>query len=120
MGRGVRSEIASEEKSAADFVESWREAERGEMSRAPMERLYFQELETLLQVLTPRRLEALKVLHEAGSLSVRALAKRLNRDYKNVHRDAQTLQRVGLIEKTEDGRLSAPWERIVAEVRLAA
>jgi len=120
MGRDFQIEIANEEQSAAEFTETWKKAEGGETPPTPIERLYFQDLETLLRLLTPRRLDALKLLHEAGGLSVRALAKRLSRDYKNVHRDMQALERVGLVERTQDGLLLAPWERIVAELRLAA
>jgi predicted transcriptional regulator len=47
------------------------------------------------------------------------LAKKLNRDYKNVHQDIALLEKVGLIQR-KDGKVSAPWERIIAEIRLAA
>ena len=120
MGRDFKIEIAGEEESAAELVETWRRAEQGETPPVPIERLYFRDLETVLKVLTPRRLEALKVLHDAGEQSVRALARKLSRDYKNVHRDVQALERVGLIERTREGLVSAPWDRIVAEVTLAA
>ena len=46
-------------------------------------------------------------------------ARRLQRDYKNVYHDAQALERVGLIVRTADKRLSAPWEKVVAEISLA-
>jgi hypothetical protein len=32
----------------------------------------------------------------------------------------QALERVGLIVRTADKRLSAPWEKVVAEINLAA
>ena len=85
-----------------------------------MERLCFQDLGGLLQALTPRWLELLKALNEGGPESVRALAKKLSRDYKNVYNDVQALERVGLINRTADKRLSAPWDRVVAEIRFAA
>jgi hypothetical protein len=44
----------------------------------------------------------------------------LKRDYKNVYHDGQALARVGLIVRTADKLLSAPWEKEVAEIRLAA
>ena len=46
----------------------------------PVDRLYFQSLETLLAALSTRRLDLLKALHESGPSSVRALTKMLNRD----------------------------------------
>ena len=69
----------------------------------------------MLQALTPRRLELLRKLHDDGPEIVRALAKKLMRDYKNVYNDVRALERVGLISRTADKRLSAPWDRVVAE-----
>jgi len=120
MDKNIRVEIRGEDESAQEFVKAWQRAEAGEPAEEPLERLYFQDLGTLLQVLTPRRLELLKELHDAGPESVRALAKMLKRDYKNVHRDVQALEQVGLLVRTADKRLSAPWEKVVAEIRLAA
>jgi len=46
----------------------------------------------------------------------------LGRDYKNVYTDVQALVELGLIERDERGRLSAPFDEIVirAELREAA
>ncbi|HLO24896.1 MAG TPA: helix-turn-helix domain-containing protein [Geobacteraceae bacterium] len=120
MDKNIRVEIRGEDESAQEFVKAWRRAEAAQPAEEPLERLYFQDLGTLLQVLTPRRLELLKALHGAGPESVRALAKRLKRDYKNVHRDVHALEQVGLLVRTADKRLTAPWEKVVAEIRLAA
>ena len=107
-------------ESAEEFVEAWRRGARGQPAEPPIERLYFEDLATVLKVLTPRRLEALKAVHEIGPLSVRALAGRMKRDYKNVHHDCQVLARAGLVMRSSDGRLRAPWSKIIAEIALAA
>ena len=107
-------------ESAQELVEAWRRAEHGQHPEQPIERLYFEDLATMLKVLTPVRLELLKVLHRAGPFSVRALASRMKRDYKNVHHDVQVLERIGLVTRAPDGRLTAPWKRIIAEIALAA
>ena len=120
MDKDIRVEIRDAEDSAQDFIKAWHRAEAGEAVEAPVERLYFQDLGGLLQALTPRRLELLKRLHDDGSESVRALARKLSRDYKNVYNDVQALERVGLIVRTAGKLLSAPWDRVVAEIRLAA
>jgi len=120
MDKNIRIEIRGEEESAQDFVKAWRRAEAGESAEEPVERLYFQDLAMLLQVLTPRRLELLKALHDGGPESVRALARKITRDYKNVYNDVQALERVGLVVRTADKRLSAPWDKVVAEISLAA
>src|SRR5215471_13235874 len=70
-------------ESAQEFVEAWRQAEQGRAVAQPIERLYFEDLATMLRVLTPRRLDVLKVVHEIGPVSVRAFAGRMKRDYKN-------------------------------------
>jgi predicted transcriptional regulator len=120
VNKNISVEIRGEEESAQEFVNAWQRAEAGKPVEEPVDRLYFQDLGALLQVLTPRRLELLKKLHEDGSESVRALARKLSRDYKNVYNDVQALERVGLILRTADKLLSAPWEKVVAEIRLAA
>lgn len=107
-------------ESAKEFAEAWRRTERGNPLEQPIERLYFEDLATMLKVLTPRRLEVLKVLHRIGPVSVRALAGTMKRDYKNVHHDLQMLERVGLVTRSPDGRLTAPWKKIIAEIALAA
>ncbi len=54
-----------------------------------------------MKTLSPGRWILLKKLRKKGPMSIRALAKELNRDYKNVHTDVRTLERVGLIEATD-------------------
>jgi predicted transcriptional regulator len=120
MKKQLAISIKGAGESAKEFVEAWRRAERGKPPEQPIERLYFEDLAAMLKVLTPRRLEVLKVLHHTGPVSVRALAGRMKRDYKNVHHDLQVLERVGLVTRSADGRLTAPWKKIIAEIALAA
>ena len=120
MKKQIKIEVKGERESAKEFVEAWNRAERGLAPDQPVERLYFTDLGTLLKFLTPKRLEALKVLHNKGPLSVRALAKTLGRDYKNVYRDMQTMERAGLVSRSEEGLLIVPWSTILAELPLAA
>lgn len=69
----------------------------------------------LLSTLNPNRGSILKALTGAGPLGVLELARRVGREVKGVHTDAQRLLRCGLVDKTEDGRLHLPYD----EVRLA-
>jgi predicted transcriptional regulator len=62
----------------------------------------------------------LERLRAAGSLSVNELARRLQRDYKNVHGDVKRLAELGLIERRKDALVSVAWDVVRAEVRLAA
>ena len=53
-----------------------------------------------------------------GPLSIYELAKRLERDYKNVHTDVTQLAAIlRLIERQADGRVAVPWELLQAEFR---
>ena len=122
MERDFKIEIKSPslEEMGKEFKEVWHDAERGQLAKKPIERVSFENLKVLVQVITPKRIEVLTVLHEKGPLAIRALAKLLHRDYKNVHQDIQILERTGLVEETEEGLVAAPFNRIVAEIRLAA
>ena len=77
--------------------------------------LSMEGLPMLLRTLTPARWQLLERLRGAGPLSIYELAKRLQRDYKNVHTDVTALVRIGLIERGEDGRFSVPWDVVRAE-----
>lgn len=120
MNGEIKIGIGDEQKTAQEFIEVWRRTEHGEAPETSVEHLYFPDLETLLQTLTPRRMALLKTLHAIGPVSVRALSKELGRDYKNVHTDIQILERIGLVTRKKDGRPLVPWKRIVAEFQLAA
>ena len=119
MNSDIKISIGDEEETAQEFLNAWRRSETGEAPEPPVEHRYFPDLETLFQTLTPRCLALLKTLHSIGPVSVRTLSKALGRDYKNVHTDVQVLERLGLVVRNKAGRLLVPWQRIVAEFRLA-
>jgi len=101
------------------FVEAWKKAESNASDEVEIH-LNFEDLETLVSVLTPKRLELLRTLRKEGPISVRALSKSLGRDYKNVHVDTSDLEAVDLIQRTEDDLIVAPWDVIDAHFRLVA
>ncbi|MHB8248438.1 MAG: HVO_A0114 family putative DNA-binding protein [Acidithiobacillus sp.] len=67
-------------------------------------------------VFTPKRWELIKALKAAGPLSIYALAKRLGRHYRNVHKDVSALMEWMVIEKDASGHIYVPWDEI--DVRL--
>jgi predicted transcriptional regulator len=77
--------------------------------------LSMEDLPLLLRTLTPARWQLLDRLREAGPLSIYELAKRLERDYKNVHTDVSSLAAIGLMGRGSDGRVSVPWDVVRAE-----
>jgi predicted transcriptional regulator len=99
------------------FEAAWHLAS-GRTPPAPLAVLSFADLPLLLKTLTPARWELLGQLKKSGAVSVYALAKRLGRDYKNVHTDVAALVQLGLIAKTRDSLVEVTWDAVRAEMRL--
>jgi len=78
----------------------------------------FAQMGQMLAVFTPRRWELVAALREAGPSSVRALAQRLGRDYKNVHGDVAALVEWMAVQRLPDGRVHVPWREIVLDMHL--
>jgi predicted transcriptional regulator len=70
----------------------------------------------LLTTLNANRWAIIKALTGAGALGVRELARRLGRDVKGAHTDAQVLVRCGLIDKGDDGKLHLPYDAVRLEL----
>lgn len=97
------------------FAQAWNRAAAGE----PVEETHvtFLNLQTMLDTLSPRRLELLRHVRQHGAGNVRELANALGRDYKNVHQDVAVLEATGLLIR-EGRKLSAPWNELQANVSL--
>ena len=119
MKKQIKTGVGDAVTTAKDFVEAWKLAERGEKVQE-RNMLHFENLEVLLKTLTPGRWSLLKKLHANGPMSIRALAKDLDRDYKNVHTDVRRLENIGLIGRTKDDRIIVPWDIVEARLLLAA
>jgi predicted transcriptional regulator len=96
------------------FEAAWNRRTEGRRSK-PLHILSMADLPLLLRTLTPARWDLLERLRQAGPLSIYQLAKRLERDYKNVHTDVTALTNIGLIERAGDGRVSVPWDVVRGE-----
>lgn len=82
------------------------------------ETLNFESPAAFFGQLTEKRWALVRTLQEAGELPVRELARRVGRDVKRVHQDAQALIALGLFEKTEAGGLCCPFADIHVEMHL--
>ena len=80
--------------------------------------LSFEDLPLLLKTLTAGRWVLLGELRKEGAASIYELAKRLGRDYKNVHTDVSRLAEVGLIEKRADGGVAVAYDIVNARFEL--
>lgn len=92
-------------------------AERGETVQ-PEASVHFTDWETLARTLTPRRLDLLRHLHRHPQVSINALAKALNRDYRNVHADVAALVASGLIDRDDTGGLNVAYDSIRTRIAL--
>ena len=86
---------------------------------APDFRLSFESARTLFSELTPARVDLLDTLRRVGPCSVYALAKAAERNYSNVHADVARLEELGLVERTEEGSVSVPFDAVEIVVPLA-
>jgi predicted transcriptional regulator len=99
------------------FEAAWNRLAEGR-AVAPLRVLTVQSLPLLLKTLTPARWSLLERLGREGPVTIYELAKRLERDYKNVHTDVTQLAALGLIERRADGAIAAAWDAVRAELRL--
>jgi len=99
------------------FEAAWHLAS-GRKPPAPLALLSFADLPLLMKNLTPARWELLRRLKRAEPMTVYALAKLLERDYKNVHTDVTQLTALGLIQKTRENLVRVAWDAVRADFRL--
>ena len=118
--RDFKVAIKSSDESTKETAELFEQFDMGIFPEQPIERVYFNDVKTFLKYITPKRFELLENLHHNGATSVRALAKLLNRHYKNVYDDVKLLEQIGLVEKDAAGLYSVPWDELTASFRLAA
>ncbi|MGC8519580.1 MAG: DNA-binding protein [Steroidobacteraceae bacterium] len=83
-------------------------------------RISFASAELLWQVLTAKRWEILKAMTGAGALSIREIARRVERDVKAVHADVHALLKAGVISKTSEGRMIFPYDAVHVDFVLKA
>jgi predicted transcriptional regulator len=78
----------------------------------------FAQVGQMLAVFTPKRWELIARLRETGPLTTAELARKLDRDYKNVHADVAALSEWLAVQRTEDGRVHVPWSAIALDMKL--
>lgn len=81
-------------------------------------RLDFESLEGAWQLLNARRWAILRAMAGQGPLSIRAIARRVERDVRGVHSDVRALHLSGVIDKTPDGRMILPYDVIRLDLTL--
>ncbi|MGH8118653.1 MAG: transcriptional regulator [Rhodanobacteraceae bacterium] len=111
----VSFEIASP-RSAVDRVI----AEVRSGRAAGLARVTFRSPESMARVLTPTRWTILQAMTGAGPVGIRELARRVKRDVKGVHNDANALVSAGIVDHTEAGKYLFPFDRVKVNFELKA
>jgi predicted transcriptional regulator len=117
MSRKLEIRIGAAADALDRFEAAWNRLAEGREQK-PLAVLSIANLPLLLKTLSPARWALLERLKAQGPLSVYELAKRLERDYKNVHTDVARLAELGLIERGRDGPVAVTWDVVRAELRL--
>lgn len=114
----LRVGIAAPQEALAQFAKAWKAAAGGKRAQ-PQNSLGFECIEQFAAALTSQRWLLINVLKSTGPSSIYALAKKLERHYKNVHTDVTALLQLGIIEKDADGKVFVPWDEIDVSMPLA-
>jgi predicted transcriptional regulator len=102
----------------SEFVKTGEAIERGEKVKKETG-LYFTSFEAFRKAMTPKRLELLHIIKIKRPSSINELARMAKRDIKNVAEDVKYLEQIGLIEKKEKDRKTAPviiYDKIALEI----
>jgi predicted transcriptional regulator len=98
-----------------DFARAWKTGRSEDAAR-----IGFASWDLMHKALSPKRLDIVRVMTAAGPLSLREIARRVGRDFKSVHSDVRLLVESGVIDKTADGQLIFPYDRIHVEFEIPA
>ena len=116
MARTLELRIGAAADALDRFEAAWNRLAEGRRLTS-LHVLTMGDLPALLKTLSPARWALLENLRAEGACSIYELARRLKRDYKNVHTDVARLVELGLIERT-DNRVAVAWDVIRAELAL--
>jgi predicted transcriptional regulator len=103
--RTVILEVSPREEADDRFLRAFQGQLQGDL-------ISFETPALLFKVLTQKRWELLSTMTGAGPMTLRETARRVGRDVKAVHGDVHTLLNVGILEKTEDGRIVFPFDAV--------
>jgi predicted transcriptional regulator len=110
--------IQSLDDALAETARVWKAAGSGKKGKASVG-IGFASYEDMHRILTPKRLEIVRALAGNAPISIREVARRVDRDFKGVHSDVVALINAGVIDRTEEG-LSFPYDRIHFEFDVSA
>lgn len=74
--------------------------------------LTFASVELLWRTMTPRRWEIIRFMTGRGPVTLRGIARGVDRDPKTTHGDVHALLDAGILEKSPDGRVVFPYDAV--------
>lgn len=80
----------------------------------------FESPALLFKVLTGKRWQLLRLMTGAGPMTIREVARSLERDVKAVHSDVHALLNAGILQKTATGRIVFPFDALHVDFTLKA
>lgn len=98
---GVSSDVDARRRTEAAF----RGKKQGEW-------ITFSSVELLWKIMTPRRWELVQAMAGEAPMSLRAAARLVQRDVKNIHADVQAMLKYGVLEKTLAGDIVFPYDAV--------
>ncbi|MGH7104285.1 MAG: transcriptional regulator [Acetobacteraceae bacterium] len=107
--------VRSLDESLENFRRVWKSGKA-----EPAARIRFATPELLWSVLTARRWQILRAMCGQVPLSIREIARRVDRDIKAVHGDVHALTVAGVLEKAENGRTIFPYDAVRVDFLLKA
>lgn len=78
----------------------------------------FATVDLLWKVLTAKRWDILQAMTGQGELTIREVARRVDRDVKAVHGDVRALLLAGVLDRTERGRVIFPYDAVHVDFTL--
>jgi predicted transcriptional regulator len=78
----------------------------------------FATVELLWKVLTAKRWDILQAMTGQGEMTIREIARRVDRDVKAVHGDVQALLVAGVIDRADSGRVIFPYDAVHVDFTL--
>ncbi|HEV2854279.1 MAG TPA: transcriptional regulator [Thermoanaerobaculia bacterium] len=103
--RTVTLEVSSREEAKRRLVRAFEGQPQGAF-------ISFETPALLFKVLTQKRWELLSALTGAGPVTLREVARRVQRDVKAVHGDVHALLDAGILQKTEAGQILFPFDAV--------
>jgi predicted transcriptional regulator len=104
----------------AEVGTAWKAAAAGAVV-PPTDSICFIDWAALCATLTPKRYELIRHIRQEPADSIRALARALGRNFKNVHADVDALERLGLVQRDpETGKISTRLNQVSSVINFAA